>query len=43
VTLKDYMNPERKAAKAFTNQWSNMVPSLLGDEFSTGFDLEKMK
>ena len=43
VTLAEYTNPNREGAKAFTEQWQNCKPSIYGEEFSTGVDINLLK
>lgn len=33
------MDPSRKGAKAFTHQWKGFKPTLMGEQYPTGFDL----
>ena len=43
ISIKDFMNPKREGAKAFTEQWNKFVPSQYGTSYSTGFDVGMLK
>lgn len=43
ISLNDYMDPDRKGPKAFTHQWKGYKPTLLGEQFPTGFDVNLLK
>lgn len=43
ITLKDYTDENRKGSRAFTHQWKGFKPTLHGEQYPTGFDIQALK